>query len=327
MSARASAEDLAGRTLPWRDVFHAPPVDVAVVPGRAGGDVEVPRFVPGPHYAGNFAEQWHRHRSTQLDSFSGTTISRDFLRDLLDHPLDDLAGAAVLEIGSGAGRFTEHLVEHAQLVVATDLSEAVFVNAARGARNLVLAQADMLDMPPMSRRFDLVLCRGVLQHTPDPMRAIRALYQWVEPGGRVVFDIYSRGAAGRLHPKYLWRPVVRRLFSFEGFVRFLDRATPGMLRMRWRLKPFLPGRLRHVLDYVLPVWDHRGRLPLDEEQLVEWSKLDTLDAMFAAHDHPLEVGAVLKVLQGMDGVEILSFDRRRNFYRTRWTPPAAAPAD
>src|SRR5689334_1927328 len=43
------------------------------VPVRGG----VPRFVPADNYAAAFGEQWKTFRRTQLDSYTGTTISRD----------------------------------------------------------------------------------------------------------------------------------------------------------------------------------------------------------------------------------------------------------
>ncbi|MBI3743009.1 MAG: hypothetical protein HY261_01805, partial [Chloroflexi bacterium] len=86
----------------WRAVFDAEPVSVHRIEA-SGQTIEVPCFVPGLHYAKNFAEQWTRFRNTQLDSANGTNISRDFLGRLLFDPLDSLQGKTVLEIGAGAG--------------------------------------------------------------------------------------------------------------------------------------------------------------------------------------------------------------------------------
>ena len=67
----------------------------------------VPRFVASENYTSNFGWQWIRFRRTQLDSHSGTTISRDrFLRSTSWTPAQ-LEGALVLDAGCGAGRFTE----------------------------------------------------------------------------------------------------------------------------------------------------------------------------------------------------------------------------
>lgn len=305
----------------YRDVFAADPCSVIVLKGlKTGGTVEVASFVSGRHYAENFGKQWERFRNIQLDSINGTTISRSYLEDLIGFPVERLEGKTVLEIGAGAGRFTEYFVRHAQRVVAVDLSEAIFVNTALGAANLIPAQADLLAMPPMKMRFDLVYCRGVLQHTPDPVRSIAQLHQWIKPGGMVAFDIYAPGVLGKLGAKYLLRPIIRRLFTYESFLRFLESYAAPILRLRWKLKPFLPGRSKQLLDFILPVYDYRGYHCLDDEQLIEWGKLDTLDAFFACYDNPMSCEEVMDALRGM-GAQVISADRRWNFFRT--TLPSA----
>jgi 2-polyprenyl-3-methyl-5-hydroxy-6-metoxy-1,4-benzoquinol methylase len=293
---------------------------VVTVTSRATGkSCVVPSFVPGRHYAENFGKQWARFQDIQLDSKNGTSISKDYLEQLIQCRVEDLAGKTVLEIGAGAGRFTEHFVRHARFVVAVDLSEAIFVNAALGADNLVAAQTDLLDMPKMTQKFDLVYCRGVLQHTPDPEKSITLLHRWVEPTGFVAFDIYPPGTLGRFGAKYVLRPIIQRFFSYDSFLAFLERHAEWLLRLRWRVKPFLPWKMKQLLDIALPVYDYRGVLPLTDSQLVEWGKLDTLDAMFATYDNPMKYEEVMALLRALHCL-VLSSDSRMNFFRTTVTP-------
>jgi 2-polyprenyl-3-methyl-5-hydroxy-6-metoxy-1,4-benzoquinol methylase len=300
----------------FRDVFAAEPKTVVMMTGRVSGrPCQVASFVDDHHYARNFGKQWTRFRDIQLDSVNGTTISKAYLEALIGFPVDRLAGKTVLEIGAGAGRFTEYFVKHAKLVVAVDLSEAIFTNAALGADNLIPAQANLLEMPPLTMAFDLVYCRGVLQHTPDPAQSIANLHRWVAPAGMVAFDIYAPGTLGRLGAKYVLRPIVQRVFTYESFLRFLERYAEPILRFRWKLGPVLPGRTKHLLDFVLPVYDYRGFHPLTEDQLIEWGKLDTLDAFFARYDNPMTFEEVLEVLRRLP-CRVLSADRKMNFFRT-----------
>jgi len=301
-------------------VFMWEPYSVVTVTSRVTGkDCAVPSFVKGRHYAENFGKQWARFQDIQLDSKNGTSISKDYLEQLIGCRLEELAGKTVLEIGAGAGRFTEHFVRHARLVVAVDLSDAIFVNAALGANNLVAAQADLLDMPMITRKFDLVYCRGVLQHTPDPEHSIALLHRWVEPTGFVAFDIYAPGTLRSLGAKYVLRPVIQRLFTYDSFLAFLERHAESILRLRWRVKPFLPGKTKQLLDLALPVYDYRGFLPLRDGQLVEWGKLDTLDAMFAKYDNPMEYEQVMALLRRLH-CRVLSSDPGMNVFRTTVTP-------
>src|SRR5690349_5336909 len=66
----------------------------------------VPRFVEHDEYASSFAFQWNAHQRTQLDSYTGMSLSRDRLFKVSGWPAE-LIGERVLEAGSGAGRFTE----------------------------------------------------------------------------------------------------------------------------------------------------------------------------------------------------------------------------
>jgi 2-polyprenyl-3-methyl-5-hydroxy-6-metoxy-1,4-benzoquinol methylase len=300
----------------FRDVFSEEPCSVKVVKGpETRGDIEIPSFVPGQHYASNFGKQWARFRDIQLDSVNGSMISQSYLETLIGNPVESLAGKSVMEVGAGAGRFTEHFVRFAKEVVAVDLSEAIFVNSALGARNLIAAQANLLEMPPIKMQFDLVYCRGVLQHTPDPVKSIAQLHRWVKPGGMVAFDIYPPGTLGKFGAKYLLRPVIQRLFNYESFLKFLEDYAAPLLRLRWQIKPFLPGKTKNLLDFVLPIYDYRGVLHLTDEQLIEWGKLDTLDAFFAHYDHPMSCEHVSRALQDM-GAKVLATDCDLNFFRS-----------
>src|SRR2546422_1361899 len=100
---------------------------------------------------------------------------------------------------------------------------------------------------------------------------------------------------------------------------FSGTARGAYLEIPLEARALLSGTAKHVLDFVLPVYDYRGLHPLTEDQLIEWGKLDTLDAFFARYDNPITFEEVLEVLRRL-GCRLLSADRKMNFFRT------AAPA-
>ncbi|PJF37881.1 MAG: class I SAM-dependent methyltransferase, partial [Phototrophicales bacterium] len=116
------------------------------------------------NYASSFGIQWNHYRLTQLDSHTGTTLSRDRLVRCLGGSLDVVKGKRVLEAGCGAGRFTELLLEAGAELVSIDLSSAVEANYEnfKDKPNYFVAQASILDLPFAQEQFDIVICLGVI---------------------------------------------------------------------------------------------------------------------------------------------------------------------
>ena len=212
-------------------------------------------------------------------------------------------GATCLEIGSGAGRFTDYLVELCQTVVTVDSSPAIFCNAALGAANLIACRADLFDIPIRRDQVDIVFCRGVIQHTPDPKRAIEKLFDYVRPGGIVLFDVYPFKWYTPLVAKYWLRPLFRMVRP-ETITVWIERLLPGLLNFKHnvinRILPrnkfgeFLSNQLVPVADALpsteLRSWEHK----------IRWSVLDTVDMYTPRYDHPLSFDSIMQTLKKLN---------------------------
>ena len=177
---------------------------------------DIPRFVDSGSYASLFGDQWKEYKKTQLDSYTGSPISESRLNRCLGDGLkDNLAGKVVLEAGCGAGRFTEVLLKKSAVLVSSDLSSAVEVNAENfpvSDKHLVI-QADINNMPFADESFDVVICIGVIQHTPDTEKTIEDLYKLVKKGGTLVIDHYSYDRSNYLRLARLYRFFLRKKTS------------------------------------------------------------------------------------------------------------------
>jgi len=250
----------------------------------------VPRFVSDENYAKSFGEQWIRFPKTQLDSHTGIQLSANRLKRCLRRDLGSLNGQVVLEAGSGAGRFTEVLLSHGATVDSFDYSDAVVANASNNGNhpNLCLAQADIRKIPFPKASYDLVICLGVIQHTPDPEESLTSLWSHVCPGGRLVFDHYRMKLRNYLPPPlgvaglfYRWYFLsLPREQQFNAVKRVVDYWFPLVWRYRnSRFIQFGLSRLNPIVNY----YPHFGLR--DRDMYYEWMLLDTHDAMTDVFKH------------------------------------------
>ena len=249
---------------------------------------DIPRFVESEHYASAFGRQWKKFRKTQLDSYTGTTISRDRLQRCLGDSVDILNGKSVLEVGCGAGRFTEVMLAAGARVFACDLSQAIeanYENCRDLSPNYFGCQADVLELPVAPRSFDFVVCLGVIQHTPSPEETISALARYVRPGGTLVLDHYPPE-----YPVTTSRAITRKVLlklpprlAHESAL-LLARILVPVHRLTWNDRRGV-WRVRRWLAKYSPLVDYYGMFPLGPRLLAEWAILDTHDTLTDYYKH------------------------------------------
>ena len=247
----------------------------------------IPRFVTSENYADSFGYQWNKHRRTQLDSYTDLPLSSDRLFSVSgwSHRYE---GQLILEAGSGAGRFTEILLQTGAEVFSFDYSNAVEANFANNGSqpNLHLFQGDIFNIPFSEESFDKVICLGVLQHTPNPEKAFKNLARYVKPGGELVIDVYKATIFAYLHWKYALRPITKRIKK-DKLYKTVSAVTPHLVPISATLRKVAGrggARLVPIVEY--------SHLGLSPEINMEWAILDTFDMYSPAHDHPQKISSV-----------------------------------
>ena len=269
----------------------------------------IPRMIADRHsYADAFGLQWNTFRKTQLDSQCGTDISLQRAQRCLGPEawafLNNFP-SEVLEAGCGAGRFTEVLLATRASVTSVDLSTAVEANQDNFPQNERhrVVQADLLHLPFSPRRFDVVFCLGVIQHTPNPERTIAALFDQVRPGGLLVLDHYTHSLSRYTKTMPLVRQVLRRLppeQAMKWTTRLVDFFFPVHRAVRHsRIGQALVSRVSPVLTYF-----HCYKLP--EELYRQWALLDTHDALTDWYKHMRTRKQIHNTLEQLGGIEIES---------------------
>jgi ubiquinone/menaquinone biosynthesis C-methylase UbiE len=258
----------------------------------------VPRFVPNDNYTASFGFQWNKFQKTQIDRENGQLqFSKDRLLAVTGWHRENLEGKNILEVGSGAGRFSKIILEETNAnLYSVDYSDAVtanFKNNGHHGRRLHLFQASVYEMPFPDNSFDKVFCFGVLQHTPDFRQSVKCLIDKAKPGGEVIVDFYPvTGWWTKLHAKYIFRPYTKKL-SHEKLLGTIDRNADRLIGL---YKFFDKIGLGKLVNRFLPICDINGTFPphLDKKDLREWVVLDTFDMFSPAHDHPQRIDTVKK---------------------------------
>ena len=80
-------------------------------------------------YSSNFGLQWNEFPITQFDSHTGFPLTKNRLLSSSEWDLNEIKDKLIIELGSGAGRFTEILISAGSYVVSVEMSEAINVNS------------------------------------------------------------------------------------------------------------------------------------------------------------------------------------------------------
>jgi len=183
-------------------------------------------------------------------------------------------GDAVLDVGCNTGYVGRAAREKLRVVFDGIEGDAAAAAVAREAYRSV-ACVDLSSAPPwagVSGPYDAVLALDVLEHLPDPGRALSALAGLLAPGGRLIvsvpnvahwtvrlgllvgrFDYVETGILDRTHLRFFTRESILEVCAGAGLVveetAFTTNAFP--LRklvshgMRRKAAAFLPGPLAY----------------------------------------------------------------------------------
>ncbi len=125
-------------------------------------------------------------------------------------------GANLLEVGAGAGYAAIELARRSGSVIALDSSSAMVAQLAAAVRTagvqdrVVVARADVEELPLATASQDAVLALGVLPWLACPERALEEMHRVLRPGGHLVL------------------------------------SADNLLRLHWRLDPLLSPALRNA---------------------------------------------------------------------------------
>ena len=266
------------------------------------------RLVTNENYTTNFGFQWNKFAKTQIDRLQyGLNQSYERFFSVTNWDNEELNGKNILEVGSGAGRFSQIVLQHTSAnLFSVDYSDAVEANFKNNGPNdrLTLFQASIYSLPFKPSQFDKVFCFGVLQHTPDFKQSVKALVEMVKPGGELIVDFYPiTGWHTKIHSKYLLRRFTKKMQP-EKLLAIIERNANWLITA---YKFFDSMGIGKLINRFLPICDIKSTLPrgLSKETLREWVILDTFDMFSPAFDKPQRAATVSRWFEefGMRHIE------------------------
>tara|TARA_Y100000589_G_scaffold174414_1_gene165496 strand:+ start:1332 stop:2330 length:999 start_codon:yes stop_codon:yes gene_type:complete len=273
---------------------------------------KIPRLLTSPNnYCSAFGDQWKRWKKTQLDSHTKLPISKDRLYRCLTTKginlfMNSEKKLQLLEVGCGAGRFTEILLNFNSLkITSMDLSDAVEVNQENFPQNDShrIIQADINKPPFEDGKFDVVLCLGVIQHTPDPEETITNLYKQVVPGGILVFDHYTPNLSRYTKiTSNLIRPIIKRFNK-----KYRTRVVEALVNIFFPIHRSIRNipYAQQIFSRISPIQTYYHAYPgLTERLQKDWAFLDTHDSLTDWFKHLRNSKEIHKTLSNLGAKEI-----------------------
>lgn len=168
----------------------------------------------------NIPQQWYSKRAPfTLAWFNELAYKRysiyyEYLKEELEFEYH--RGEEILEIGCGIGTDSVEYAKYGANVTATDLGQdqVMLTKLNFNLRNLPyrdVRKANAESLPFKDGTFDLVVCLGVIHHTPDTQKTIQEMFRVLKPDGKAIVTVYARG----------WKHYIKRCLIH------------GILRGKW----------------------------------------------------------------------------------------------
>jgi ubiquinone/menaquinone biosynthesis C-methylase UbiE len=205
-----------------------------------------------------FYERFAEEFDSKMNMYDTNKRLHVFYNELLTEEIKD---KKLLDAGCGTGWFSKWACDRKADVTSMDLGEGLLKRVALKCDSTRVV-GSILEIPFEDNSFDIVVSSEVIEHTPDPKKALKELYRVLKPGGTLVLSVpnkfwyFSIWIANKLnlrpydgYEKWLgWFELKKSLKAFG----FEIKKMQGI-----HLFPFIFSFLNPVLDFF-----HRFNKPL-----------------------------------------------------------------
>jgi ubiquinone/menaquinone biosynthesis C-methylase UbiE len=166
---------------------------------KTRSDIEIKKM----YFYESFAEEF----DSKMNMYDTNKRLHVFYSELLT---EDIRGKKLLDAGCGTGWFSKAAVERGAHVVSMDLGENLMLQVKRKCESERVV-GSILEIPFGDNTFDYIVSSEVIEHTPDPYKAIQELYRVIKPGGILVLS-----TPNKIWYPALWIATTFRLRPYQG---------------------------------------------------------------------------------------------------------------
>lgn len=148
---------------------------------------------------------------------------------ILDRSIPE--AASIIDVGTGTGQLSAYLSLRRREVYGIDFSDSSLNKAKKlksklNLKSLHLEKIDILDykeIKKIKKKFDYVLCLGVLHHTGNAYKAFQNIITYIKPDGYIAVGLYNK--AGRIPLQ------IRKLLAKTIFINN-DKVKDNFIKMQ-----------------------------------------------------------------------------------------------
>lgn len=155
-----------------------------------------------------FYEQFAKHFDSKMNMYDTNRRLDIVFNELLP---DTLKGKVLLDAGCGTGWFSKEAYMRGAQVISMDLGQNLLDQVAKKCDSKRIV-GSVLDIPFGDNYFDIVISSDVIEHTPDPQKAIREMKRVLKKNGVLALTV----------PNKIWYPAIFiankfKLRPYEGY--------------------------------------------------------------------------------------------------------------